>query len=397
MKARNKFVLVNALIFMCSTILTGCIDKTELNEIALVIGIGIDKDKDGESLLVTLELTNPNTNKESQDSPGKANSSILETSKGKNLSDALQNFTQISTLAIDFTHIQVIVMSKSLCVEGIDGVIDYVSRDRQFRNLNWILMAEDSARDVLKTKIPSDDITSLGLSNMMNKLRKNGSILPVDLNRFIIGFKSQVRASLAPVVRVEKTEDEPKGRIKIEKTAVFKNDRLVGVLTTEESKYLAWFHRRIKGNLVVSPIKSASKNENIVVQIFKEDTKINTNIKDDGVSFEIKCIATAEIKELTNLKLNSAVINRIETNTEQILEVQLSELINKCQTNLNADIIGFAEIIYNNNPEKWGSMKENWDEIFPNTKYKVSFDVTLKKLGMIKDSPIENEEEGKSQ
>jgi Ger(x)C family germination protein len=388
---------------MFSTILTGCIDKTELNEIALVIGVGIDKDKekdnenDDNSILITLELANPSTNKESQDSQGKANRSILQTSKGKNFSDALQNFTQISSLAIDFTHIQVIVISKDICIEGIDGVIDYIARDRQFRNLNWIIMAEDSARNVLKTKMPNDDITSLGLTNMMNKLRKNGSILPVDLNRFIIGFKSQAKTSLAPIVRVEKTEDEPKGRIKIENTAVFKNNRLTGMLTTEESKYLAWFHRKIKGNLVVTPITSTSQNEKIVVQIFKEDTKITTDIKEDKVSFEIKCIATAEIKELTNLKLDAAVINRIEKNTKQILESQLSGLINKCQTNFNADIIGFAEIIYNNNPEKWMNMKENWDEIFPNTKYKVSFDVTLKKIGMIKDSPVEDDGEGKVQ
>lgn len=395
MKIRNKLILVNALIFMLSTVLTGCIDKTELNEIALVIGIGIDVDKDDNSILVTLELANPTTtNRESSDSPGRANSSILQTSRGKNFSDALQNFTQVSSLAIDFTHIQVIVMSKDLCAEGVEGVVDYVARDRQFRNLNWIFMAEDSAREVLKTKIPNDDITSLGLANMMNKLRKNGSILPIDLNRFIIGFQSQAKASLAPVVRVEKTKDEEQGRIKIEKTAVFKNGRLVGVLTTEESKYLAWFYRRIKGNLVVSPITSNKNKENIVVQIFKEDTKIETKINEDEISFEIKCIATAEIKELSNLMLDSSVISRIEDNTRQILETRLSELINKCQTNLNADVIGFAEVIYNNNPEKWASMKKNWDEIFPTMKYKVSFDVTLRKAGMIKDSPIKSIEEG---
>ncbi|GKU24965.1 Ger(x)C family spore germination protein [Clostridium folliculivorans] len=395
MKIRNKFILVNALVFLLSTVLTGCIDKTELNEIALVIGMGIDKDKDENSILVTLELANPTTtNKESSDSPGRANSSILQTSKGKNFSDALQNFTQISSLAIDFTHIQVIVMSKELCSEGVAGVVDYVSRDRQFRNLDWIFMAEDSAYEVLKTKMSNDDITSLGLANMMNKLRKNGSILPVDLNRFIIGFQSQAKASLAPVVRVEKTKDEQKGRIKIEKTAVFKNDRLVGVLTTEESKYLAWFYRKIKGNLVVSPITSNTNKENIVVQIFKEDTKIETKINEGDISFEIKCMATAEIKEMSNLKLDSSVIRRIENNTGQILETKLSELINKCQTNLNADVIGFAEIIYNNNPEKWESMKKDWDKIFPTMKYKVSFDVTLKKVGMTKDSPIDSIEEG---
>ncbi|GFP76139.1 Ger(x)C family spore germination protein [Clostridium fungisolvens] len=395
MKIRNKFILVNTLIFMFSTVLTGCVDKTELNEIALVIGIAIDKDKDDNSVLVTLELANPSTtNRQSGDSTGKTNSSILQTSKGINFSDALQNFTQVSSLAIDFTHIQVIVMSKDLCAEGVSGVVDYVARDRQFRNLNWIFMAEDSAREILKTKIPNDDITSLGLANMMNKLRKKGSIIPIDLNRFIIGFQSQAKASIAPVVRVEKTKEEPQGRIKIEKTAVFKNDRLVGVLTTEESKYLSWFHRRIKGNLVVSPITSNSNKEDIIVQIFKEDTKIETKMNKDNISFEIKCIATAEIKELSNLKLDSSVMSRIENNTEQILEEKLSELINRCQTNLNADVIGFAEIIYNNNPEKWASMKKNWDEIFPTMRYKVSFDVTFRKVGMIKDSPINSIEEG---
>ncbi|MBK1811901.1 Ger(x)C family spore germination protein [Clostridium sp. YIM B02505] len=397
MKSKNKIILLNILILVFSTVLSSCIDKTELNEIALVIGIAIDKEEEDNSMLVTLELANPSTSKQSDEGSGGSNSSILQASKGKNLADALQNFTKVSTLSIDFSHIQVIVMSKELCIEGVSGVIDYVARDRQFRNLNWIFMSENNAMEILKTKIANEDITSLGLANMMNRIKKNGSILPIDLNRFIIGLQSQAKSSMAPVIRLEKTKDEPGGRIQIDKTAVFKKDRLVGILTPEESKYLAWFYRKIKGNLVVSPIVSASQDQNVIVQVFKEDTKIEPHIIDDEISFDIKCIATVEMKEITNVKLDSFVIDRIETNTKQILEAQLSQLINKCQTNLNADVIGFAEIIYNNHPERWVHMKENWQDIFPAMKYKVSFDVTVRKVGMVKNPPINEDEEENTQ
>jgi spore germination protein KC len=286
-------------------------------------------------------------------------------------------------------------MSKAICIDGVSEIIDYVARDRQFRNLNWLFMAEDTAKNVLKEKFSSDDITSLGLAKMMEKLRSNGSIVPIDINRFIIGLESQSKTSLLPIIEIETKANVPKGKIKVGKTAVFKNNHLTGIFSEEESKLLVWFYRRIKGNLIVSPISPASNGIYITLKVYKEDTKITANFKNEEVEFDIKCVATAEIKELHNLKLNPLLIKRLETNTEQVLNLQLVELINKCQTNFNSDVLGFAEIIYNNTPEKWIAMKEHWYDIFPNIKYKVSFDVDIKNAGMIKNSPDEVNEGGK--
>jgi spore germination protein KC len=380
---------------MLSNLLFSCSDKLELNEISLVIGIAIDKNYNNNNIIVTLELANPNLGSQQDSKADASNQSLLEESEGKNFADALQNFTKTNSQVIDFSHIQVIIMSKAICIDGVSEIIDYVARDRQFRNLNWLFMAEDTAKNVLKEKFSSDDITSLGLAKMMEKLRSNGSIVPIDINRFIIGLESQSKTSLLPIIEIETKANVPKGKIKVGKTAVFKNNHLTGIFSEEESKLLVWFYRRIKGNLIVSPISPASNGIYITLKVYKEDTKITANFKNEEVEFDIKCVATAEIKELHNLKLNPLLIKRLETNTEQVLNLQLVELINKCQTNFNSDVLGFAEIIYNNTPEKWIAMKEHWYDIFPNIKYKVSFDVDIKNAGMIKNSPDEVNEGGK--
>lgn len=71
--------------------------------------------------------------------------------------------------------------------------------------------------------------------------------------------------------------------------------------------------------------------------------------------------------------------------TEKQVEEDIMRLVEKTQTELKSDILGFGgETIHKKNPKVWHKIKENWQENYPNTKVEVKVNVTIKNAGLIK-------------
>lgn len=391
---KYKSILFYILIFIFSISLYGCSsDKSELNEINLVAGIGIDKISSDNSFLVTLEIINPNHTKNDTNMSNKAeNKSTIQVSTGHSIFDAMQNFSKNNSALLDFSHAKVIILSKELCESGVSEVMDYLNRNRQMRSTNWILVSNKTAKEILESKISSDSATSTGINTMMGLFKKNGSIVPMNINNFIIESKNESKSAFAPVIELGKSKDSTAAKITVERMAIFKNNHLIGILTNEESKSLLWMVDYAKGHVVIFPTKS-SKNNDITVNVFKKPTKIIPHLTEDGVNMEIQCKGSAFIEQAENINMSPAAINSLQYDIESTLKSQLHKLIYKSQKDLNTDFIGFSTKIYNNNPKEWLNIKKNWSRIFPNIKYDINFEINVTNIGIIKDPVITNEEE----
>ena len=391
---KYKSILFYILIFIFSISLYGCSsDKSELNEINLVAGIGIDKISSDNSFLVTLEIINPNHTKNDTNMSNKVeNKSTIQVSTGHSIFDAMQNFSKNNSALLDFSHTKVIILSKELCESGVSEVMDYLNRNRQMRSTNWILVSNKTAKEILESKISSDSATSTGINTMMDLFKKNGSIVPMNINNFIIESKNESKSAFAPVIDLENSKNADTKKIAVDKMAIFKNNRLIGILTSEESKSLLWIVDYAKGHEVIFPIKS-SRDNNITVDVFKKSAKIIPHLTEDGVNMEIQCKGSAFIEQAENINMTPAAINNLEYNIESTLKSQLHKLISTSQKDLNTDFIGFSTKIYNNNPKEWLNMKKNWFQMFPNVKYEINFKIKVTNIGIIKDPVITNEEE----
>ncbi|ADK16637.1 MULTISPECIES: Ger(x)C family spore germination protein [Clostridium] len=393
---KYKSTLFYILLFIFSISLYGCsTDKSELNEISLVVGMGIDKMSSDNSFVVTLEIINPNSTKDGNNGLKKENNSIIQTSTGNSIFDAIQNFSKNSSALLDFSHAKVIILSKELCESqsGVSEVMDYLNRNRQIRSTNWILISNKPAKEILKGKILNEASISNGINTMMSLFERSGSIVPMTINNFIIESKKESNSAFAPVIDIEKSKDSTAPRITVEKMAIFKNNRLIGILTSEESKNFFWMADYTKGHTDIFPLKSAKNNINITASVFKQSTQIIPHLTEEGFNMEIRCKGSAFIEQAENIDISPEDVSRFEYAIESVLKDELNKLITKSQKNLDTDFIGFSTKIYNNYPKKWFNIKKNWDKIFPNMKYEISFEIKLTNIGIIKDPVMRNEEE----
>jgi len=58
------------------------------------------------------------------------------------------------------------------------------------------------------------------------------------------------------------------------------------------------------------------------------------------------------------------VVKEIERCNSQAVKQEVEHVIRKAQEELKSDIFGFGRIAYRKYPEKWDSIKDEWNEIF---------------------------------
>jgi spore germination protein KC len=59
-------------------------------------------------------------------------------------------------------------------------------------------------------------------------------------------------------------------------------------------------------------------------------------------------------------------IRMIEAEEEKEIENILAGAIFTAQKQYNSDIFGFGDVVHRTNHRVWESLRDNWDEIFPN-------------------------------
>lgn len=109
--------------------LVSCTDATELNKIAIVMGIGIDKVKGINPVEMTLQLANvsgvKNPSKEGGDGSASNIGYISVREKGESISRISKLFARKLNRKLFYSHNQVIILSRDIAEDGIAKYIDF--------------------------------------------------------------------------------------------------------------------------------------------------------------------------------------------------------------------------------------------------------------------------------
>jgi spore germination protein KC len=396
---------------LLALVISGCWDQVGFKERAIVIGMGIDKIQGDDPILLTVQVINLPTLKSGEGGAAGAGSSsgtgtgtekkgsqakssvVVETSKGKSLDDAIHNFLKYSSRRMTFTHNRIVVLGNELATSGIASVFDDMARDYQFRATNWIFVAEKTAQEILESSTELGNVPAKEIDQMMINLTKNALILPINSNEFILNLKSEGNTSFTPLIQIDNSEQNHSQRIMIEKTAIFKNNRLIDILTPDESQSLLWFADKQKGGSLVFPYQSGKNQKKISVEISDGTTRITPHLTKDGIVMEIACTGLCTLYAMDGIENNTKTIKQLERIIEKIMEKRVESTIVKAQL-IKADFLGFARIIHSEYPDVWRRIRKNWDKEFLRIKSKVHFQMNIARYGLVKDSILEIDKNG---
>lgn len=361
----------------------GCWDSRELNKLAIVMGMGIDKGNDPGTIQFTaqvIDVGNIRTAGSNGGGGGQEKGYVNFEDTGNTVFSTIRNITNQSSRKLYFAHNQVLIFGRSAAEEGISKYLDFFLRDPETRLNVYILVAQDSAGDVLNVESNIENIPAQNIKAMIEEESTfTSQTIAVHLSEFKDSLLVKTKAAVAPIVEISQGSD---GEIsKINGTAVFKGDKLVGTLNKTEGRGLLWVLGKVKSGI----IEARTPQGNLVcMETVRAEGKFSPEIIDGKVKITITIREEGNIGEQEGSEDLSDLseIAYLEQQKQEVIQSEVMAAIQKAQE-LDADIFGFGESIHQKYPKEWTSMESQWDELFPEIEVEIHVDAKLRLLGRI--------------
>lgn len=384
-------------------LLTGCWNRTELNELGITTATGFDKE-DG-VWKVTYQIVVPSAI--SSGAGASSNSGVNQSavhvfsSQGKTMREAVDLNNLENPRRLFFAHNNVVVLGKQAAEAGIDELIDLYLRNPDARETVQVIVTDGKARDIMQKFVPPERLPGSAIANILLKEKRLSSILPpVTIYDIALKLNSEAKAVGIPEIAVS-GEDSDKlntidiykrtsvpAKLRLNRLAVFKGDRMVGWIKQNDSLGLSWLMDKVKSVTYTIPCGSAGKQgEFFSYRVTSAKTKITPRKEGDGYVFGVKIRAGGDLLESTcpeDFK-NPEVLKRLEHNIEAEIQKDVNNAWKTVQK-YKADLPGFADKLHRKYPGEWKALNKRWDQELDDVKLDVSVKATIRRPGMFQKS-----------
>ncbi|MEK4079905.1 Ger(x)C family spore germination protein [Solibacillus sp. FSL K6-1126] len=392
----KKYMII---LIILNFILTGCWDKRELNELAITLALGIDKVEGEDEYEVTAQVVVPSA-VSMKDGTGGATVTLF-TENGETVYEALRRMTKVSPRKIYPGHLQMLIIGEELAKEGIGESLDLLARDWELRPDFYVVVAKDvTAREILNV---TTDLESIPASKMFAGLKVSekawAGTTGVTLDELIVNLISDGKEAVLTGIQLtgnkqigstqQNIESISKpAQIQYDNLAVFKEDRLMGWLTEQDSRGYSGITNTVKSTVTSISCPNEGKS---TIEVTNFHSKVEGNIVHGKPEVNIHTKAEGKVGEVRckiDLK-NPETIQELEKNYEKEATRIINETIDVLQEEYQSDIFGFGEAIHRANPEEWNKIKENWDEEFSDLTVNVKVDMKIRLTGTVNSSFLE--------
>ncbi|MCT4544743.1 MAG: Ger(x)C family spore germination protein [Vallitalea sp.] len=360
----KKIKLILIYILTC-TLLVGCWNYNEIDQVEIVLGIGIDshiilakeRGKLSESQYhVTYEIVGIESEK------GQLKSRILK-NEGDTFFRAIRKIIEKNGKRAYLAHMKILVISEELAKKDIREILDYTMRDVEYRpDVHVLITDNNKAEDIFQE---SEEVVSMKLNDALKNQNKIGTFESITVWNIIDKLTKKGYEPVIPLVRVTK-EGEKIVHI-IGGIAVFKGTKMVGKLTEDETLYYLFIDNEIKNQPLSMEYFYENNLGHVSVEIYKSNTKVTPVFKDDKISMKINIECNVSVNELSEeIDITSEKERiKLEEHIAKTIEKGVQDVILRAQKDYNSDIFGFGDLIKRKNNSKWKKVQDDWDSIFP--------------------------------
>lgn len=375
----KKNVAVTKLIpcLLISTILSGCLGGREINDLEIVVGIGIDKDTEAEGIMLTAQVVKPGEMDKSKDAGGNESKAFWNVrSAGHSIFDAARQITQKTGNRLFVSHTQVIIFGEYSAKDGIQKYFDFFLRSHEMRPTVLILVSKGKAADIMDIKSETEKFPAFSMVKLVKSYGFTSQLYKVNVNDFTERLMSMTTSPIAPIVY--KDGDD----IRVSGMAVFKNDKMAGTLSEEETRGLLWVLGKVKSGIL--QVNSPLGKGKAFLEITDAKSDVVPEIKDGKVQINIKISEKANLSEQSTVEnlATATAFKELEKNQKVQIKREIMAAFDKSRE-LNCDIFGFGDFISERYHKKWKDMESKWDSIYQNITLKIDIQAKVEKTDLL--------------
>lgn len=376
---------------LISTILsTGCWDNKDITEQSMVTAIGIDKGEKAK-YKITLQFVKPSVIRTEEGGISPKDSYWTFTTEGNTIFQAIRQQLKTDSRIPFFSHTQIIILSEDIAKEGISKTIDLMERDSEIRlNLKVLISKDISPEKLLNLKSNLESVPSLHISQIMENNQTTNKLLSITIFDILgsvtkSGYNSAIGA-IVPHRNSDSNNVKSIKDIKVEGSAIFKDDTLLGWLSPTETralKYISGITEPISEAIIVvsNPVDPKVKAS---IEVLKIKTSIESKETNGNIKLFIKSsgegnLAEQENGENLNNKDNLIILEKA---TEKKIKSEIENILNIAQNDLKSDFLSIASYVRRQNPKYWKIVEDNWNHLFCEIDYEINVDFEINKSGL---------------
>ena len=349
------------------TILSGCWDKKEPKELAIITSSLVDVTDTGYKGY--LDLLQPK-NKSSDESP-----SLVYAIEGKTIAEAVRNVTKSIDRAPYGSEIQATFFSEAYARKGIKDYLTYLMRDNYADERPLIMIIKGTNPSLIYN-------SEIGLSKNVGAFIQSLSRVQTGTTSFSVFnnaldiSKDYYNPGKQPVAGVVEIVPNPtylendggyagksvrtkENMAVVQGLAVFKDDKLVDFMDNIETRAFNFLTNKSVKALVSAELEGAYitgtfENAKSDIKISFVDNIVHVDVKVKAKMSLIQIEAPLDPKDMQ-------INKKIETAVNDLVKTEILQTIQKVQT-LKTDIFGFGNYCHAQCPENWKNIKEQWDD-----------------------------------
>lgn len=437
-KKKNPFFTIVKIAVTIAILISmiGLENSVDTNNLCFANIIGLDKSENNPSnLLVTFQIITPKMESSNSVSTDKT---IVTSIDENSMDSAVSTLQDYISSNIEFSNSNAIIVSEELAKDGIQRYISTISSNLDFNNNMYILICEGKAQDFIETFNKNDSINPTSYFDILkNSEEKSGSVKFINLTEFSNLLFTSNATPYAPICKIntknkensnesqnnEEDKDDngqesdasssknnsntvdntasndenlikQKSDINIEigGTAIFKDEKLVGKLSSDETAFHIMLTSTLKSynttldinNTEDKAINNQTSSSNVnITQTGKAKIKVDTNGNRPRIDIKIPLnIVVLDTPAGEYDYLDSNYISNVKKKVIEVLDKKMGNYINKIQKEYNTDLDEFYKYSRKNFLTAKEYNEYNFKEKFKDAKINVKFDVTFNDAGL---------------
>lgn len=365
-------VCITCLVF--TLLLTGCWDRTEVNDLAIIKAVAVDKTESG--LLLTMRVFSPKKGK----TGGSENGMMTElfAAEGSSIAVAARNLQRKLSRRLFWAHAGPLIIGEELAREGVLSVIDFWSRFSEPRLSTYVIIAPGEAQDLIKATPTLERILSEALREIINM----NHAVPTRMRDFLGALRTAGDNPVAPrFERVPAVTGAPETEVRATGTAVFRQDRLVGWMDPEETTGLLFLRDNLQSALI--PVRLPG-DRTATVRIIRSNTVTRAYSERGRLHISILVRPEGDVLDSSaDLDLGKPeVVALFQSQLATTIRRAMHKAAGKAQQELGADVLRFGDAFRRDLPLRWDDgLKDRWEREFPKVQVEVAVRARIRRTG----------------
>ena len=421
----KKFLIILLVIVITAFFLTNFSSIYTIDDYAYVIAMGLDNSDDSD-LILSLQIAIPaGSSKGSESSSSQSSSSIVSTVKCKNINGGVNLINDYLGQKLNLSYCKAMVFSEDIAKKGIGNYICTATNDIEIRPSCDIIVSKCSALDYITNSKPLlENLSSKYYEIASSSQKDTGLTRTISLMSFYNRYYDSLCEPYAPLSSIEESnggdaknevqgktldsdknsdnsnggdsssssggksessskkdveKDNTNAKIKNQGLAIFKDDKLIGEISREETLCYMLVSGKLKDAVinVPSPFEDA---DYVSLNISSVHSKNKVEIK-NGTPF-ITCNISLSARVLSSTKTSNYLSKEnslaLEYATNSYLNANITDFLYKTSKELKSDFIGFGRNAVRSFKTMDNWKNYDWLNKYQNSEFNVNVNTTVK-------------------